>query len=510
MEIWSAIELLRAERYAELDSYFNEKQRAWEQGEIDDFTLRKFYCLNNTARIDLLPYMTSWIEMFPNSYAAHHIKAELLLSIAWRARGDATSDVTVEQRFKKMQQYFDLAAVHVENALNLTSLPILTLLIWSKIDAAGCYPKQFSNHKIWFESLLPQSDLLCEHKMWRLNPKWGGDEHTLDQFMLTLRKRDTKKDQLLVLEAIYLSEKADIMFCNGRVDSAINLLNNSLKFDRSAHTLMQLGNIYMFNNAYAEAVAYLTESARLEPSYYNYYYLASAYYELDQKQEAIAAYEKALDLGHGDAAHGLSCIARDELSSPTLNEKNKLWLEQGIAQYSDLSMTECASLHLLGILGHKQNDALAVKWWKIAASWGNGMSAYNLALSYWDGRYRERKDYKQAFYYAKIAVTVNYEQAYGVLGRMYYMGHGTPVCYETALPYLSMASEQNDAEAIRFLIYIFWFGRGTAVNRKTAQEWLNVLSQLDRKEYKCARRKTKSLLGFGMSLFIQWKQKLIG
>lgn len=90
MDIWAVSAALRAENYVELDRYFNDKQSAYEKGAIDDLSLSGFFCLTGTSRADLLPFTQAWIAAYPESYAAHHIRAELLflvgVHVALRAR----------------------------------------------------------------------------------------------------------------------------------------------------------------------------------------------------------------------------------------------------------------------------------------------------------------------------------------------------------------------------------------------------------------------------------------
>jgi TPR repeat protein len=501
MDIWSAISHLSAERFDVLDTYMNDKQMAWERGTLDDLDLQTAFCLDGVARVDLLAPAKKWMQTFPNSYAAHQVYANLLLSVGWRARGDATANETVSRRFEEMQKYFNEAAKHIELAMGLSTSPVLTLRLWSQISAAGDYPLDDEGRQQLFDALVPKSAVLSGHWMWRLNPKWGGDEVLLDDFATSTREFNMNQTQRAYIETCYLEEKADIQRQTGRSGAALELLQKALQVRQSASSFQCLGEIHALRDENAAAARNFEKSVALAPSYYNYYYLGTALHEIGHKPEAASAFEKALSLGHGGAAWYLADEVKDQAPSAALQEQCEAWLKVGISQYSSSAMRKKADFHYLGCAGYAKSMALANQAWELGSEWGDGCCSNNLSLSYWDGENGVTKDYKKAFSYAKAAADVGYEEAYGNLGRMYYLGHGTTVDYQAALPYLQAGAELQDVRAMRVLISALWFGQGTKVDQPLAREWLAELKTLNEEEYKEAHSKVFGLVGRIRSMF---------
>jgi TPR repeat protein len=502
MDIWSAISHLYAERFDVLDAYMNEKQTAWERGDIDDLELQAAFCLDGAARVDLVLPARKWAQAYPSSYAAHQVLANLLLSVGWRARGIATSDVTVARRFDEMQKHFNEAAKHIELALGLSTSPVLTMRLWSQISAAGEYPLDDTGRQAQFETMLPKSAILCGHWQWRLNPKWGGDENLLDDFLIVSRTYAFNQEQRNYIESGYLQEKADIQRCSGNYGAALELLEKAVKVNPSASCLETLGEVHGHcRNEHAAAARNFEKSVAIAPSYYNYYYLGRELDEIGHLPEATAAFEKALSLGHGDAVCFLAEYALTQPPSSSLYDKCEAWFKVGASQYSSRAMDKKADFHFNGCAGYSKNLELCSQAWHLASEWGDGYSSNNLSISYWDGENGLPKDYKKAFAYAKAAADVGHEDAYGNLGRMHYLGHGTPVDYEAALPYLQAAAENDNAPAMRVLISALWFGQGTKANQPLARQWLAKLKTIDAEEYKEAHSKVLGLVGRVRGLF---------
>jgi tetratricopeptide (TPR) repeat protein len=269
----------------------------------------------------------------------------------------------------------------------------------------------------------------------------------------------------------------------------------------SASGFQALGEVHQLRQEHAAAARNFEKAVAIAPSYYNYYYLGTALHEIGHLPEATAAFEKALSLGHGDAVWYLAEYALTQNPSLALYEKCEAWFKVGIAQYSSSAMRKKADFHYLGCAGYSKNTALCNQAWQQASEWGDGCSSNNLSISHWDGNNGLAKDYKKAFFYAKAAADVGYEEAYGNLGRMYYQGHGTTVDYEAAFPYLEAGAENDDAPAMRVLISALWFGQGTKANQPLARQWLAKLKTIDAEEYKEAHSKVLGLVGLVRGMF---------
>ena len=96
--------------------------------------------------------------------------------------------------------------------------------------------------------------------------------------------------------------------------------------------------------------------------------------------------------------------------------------------------------------GVAQDDAEAVRWWRLAAEQGNVSAQYKLGVAYDIGE-GVAQDYAEAVRWYRLAAEQGNASAQYNLGVAYYFGEGVAQDYAEAVRWLRLAAEQGDARA---------------------------------------------------------------
>jgi TPR repeat protein len=484
IDVWAAMEHLRAARFAQLDTHFNALQADYERGTIDDLALDGQFTISTIRRVDLIPAVEAWVKAFPQSYAARQSAVSLHVRVAWEARGEASAQATSPRQFAQMQHHFDAASSHLDAAIKLTPRPVLTLIQWLRMGMAAGREDDAPDYMPMIEKMLPQSALLCINMFEQLHPKWSGDEEALEVFVKRVRQWDWSDRQRKVLESVYCATRADMASCESNASKAMKWGTTALDHARTFEALNKMAELHNQRSEPHAAIRFYNEALAQGPSARAYHFLGAAQEALGENEAATEAFEKALQLGYGESASSLVWLHHRAVHDPVMHARVASWFAQGIAQYSNSCMGGLGNFIFSNYCGYSQDMAQVAHWWHLAGEWGNCQSLRNLALDYWDGRSGFPKDYKKAFAAAKAAAQLGCPDIADTIGRMHYLGHGTNVNYEAALPYLAQAAHEGNARSMGCLIRALWFGQGTAEDREAAKAWLAHLAETDKDEYK--------------------------
>ena len=109
--------------------------------------------------------------------------------------------------------------------------------------------------------------------------------------------------------------------------------------------------------------------------------------------------------------------------------------------------------------GVAEDDAEAVRWWRLASEQGLADAQFNLGLSYQDGRGVDRNDAEAVRLY-RLAAEQGLADAQGGLGFMYYEGRGVEQDDAEALRWFRLAARQGHAATQGNLGAMYMEGRG--------------------------------------------------
>lgn len=123
--------------------------------------------------------------------------------------------------------------------------------------------------------------------------------------------------------------------------------------------------------------------------------------------------------------------------------------------------------------GVVQNDAEAVRWYRLGAEQGNATAQNNLGYMYDEGRGVPQDDVEAVRWY-RLAAEQGVAEAQYNLGVMYSNGHGVPQDYAEAARWSRLAAEQGDAAAQAVLARCYLEGRGVPQDYAEAHLWSNL------------------------------------
>ncbi len=127
-------------------------------------------------------------------------------------------------------------------------------------------------------------------------------------------------------------------------------------------------------------------------------------------------------------------------------------LEEGVAAYS------------------KNNYAVAIVKFRLAAAQGNASAQINIGLMYYEGR-GVVQDYTEASKWYQLAAVQGYAQAQYNIGLIYHEGKGVAQDDTAALKWFRLAAAQGYAIAEYNIGFMYYMGRGVIQNYTEALKW---------------------------------------
>ena len=133
-------------------------------------------------------------------------------------------------------------------------------------------------------------------------------------------------------------------------------------------------------------------------------------------------------------------------------------------------------------LGVPQNDAEAVKWYRLAAEQGDTDAQYLMGVMLENGQGVPQNEAEAVKWY-RLAAEQGMAEAQGNLGLMLENGLGVPQNDAEAVKWYRLAAEQGDADAQYNLGLMLAKGNGVAPDRKQAYFWA-LLAAAQNQKYK--------------------------
>ncbi|MEY4562054.1 MAG: hypothetical protein RLZZ618_1331 [Pseudomonadota bacterium] len=507
MNIFDAIDALHDSRFAELDAHFNGLQQRYENEAIDDFALWREFSLARVGRVDLIPRAEAWALAYPDSYAAHHAAAALHVRAAWQARGVRPAVHTSPRQIAQMSHHCDQAKRHLETAVTLTPVPVLSLLQWGRVKMAGEVDEADADHTVLINRLRARSPLLCAELLGALYPTPGSREHrrAAAPAQLPPTVGSWTEEQQAMLQSAQALHNAEIAREQNHLGLALSHVDMALALSRSSTGLSVKAGLLSFLGQHAEAAALYTEAVAMMPNATDFHALGQTHALLGHMPEAAEAFERALALGHGESASELLAMHQAYLHQPEVAARAGLWFDQGVGQYAAEVMFLRGCAHLDGTV-LDLNPAEARRWWQAAGEWGYSEALVQLAWGHAEGRHGWPLDESLAFQLACQAADLGAVGVDELLGLMHFHGRGTPANPELALPCLEAAAEAGSSGAMASLIRAFWLGQGTRVDRAAAREWLLRLKERDAKAWSELNAELTGPRGWLGTAWAQWRQ----
>ncbi|MHB9146879.1 MAG: hypothetical protein ACYC2U_00175 [Candidatus Amoebophilus sp.] len=209
-----------------------------------------------------------------------------------------------------------------------------------------------------------------------------------------------------------------------------------------AHSQNTLGNMFLKDKLYADALEWYKKAAEQGNASAQYNLGRMYYYGQEIEQDYVKAlewYQKAAEQGNVNAQYNLG------------------WM------YDNGE-------------GVEKDCKKAVEWYKKAAEQGNVDAQYNLGCSYDNGEGVE-KNYKKAIIWYQRAAEQGSADAQYNLGWMYENGKGTEKDYQKAMEWYKKAALQGHVDAKKGLGAIYHHGLGVTRDYQKALKWYQNAAQ---------------------------------
>ena len=126
--------------------------------------------------------------------------------------------------------------------------------------------------------------------------------------------------------------------------------------------------------------------------------------------------------------------------------------------------------------GVRQDEAEAVRWFRLAAEQGNASAQVSLGFMYDTGQGVPQDDAEAVRWY-RLAADQGHAGAQGNLGLMYSSGRGVPQDDVEAVRWYRLAADQGDAEAQRNLGLMYAEGQGVPQDEAEAVRWFRLAAE---------------------------------
>lgn len=325
------LDLLREEKYTELDSHLKTAETAFENNDVLEYQYIDTYEAFQSADETDLIYFNRWLENVTDSTNALIARGIVYENLGWVARGGNFASETSEHEFALMREYFSKAVKDHNKVLEEGNKSLLSYASLTNMAAAYDFG---TKKEVLFERGLdafPESHYLPSHYMHKLQPKWGGSYKQIRNLAIRMRERAKNNPMLITLGGAELRYRANQLnkenedeealvydrfsiFYGADVQGAINLAVAYDKKNDSDSALTALSHTLQFhpgnarllaNRAYYNALAGNEASAihdienvdidKINESW-DSDRIADAHAELQQKHKAIPYYIKSINL----------------------------------------------------------------------------------------------------------------------------------------------------------------------------------------------------------------------
>lgn len=247
------VELLRNEKYRELDEAFHDLEIKYLTGRITEpeyeFENDKIYYIKEEDHA----YLNRWIASSTFPEIPLSIRGGIYERLGWSARGNKYAKDTSDEQFEKMREYFDKAISDHKASLKKNSKMIFSYISLFNISMAS---NKLNAEEIYTKakSEFTASYLLDYGYIKVFEPKWGGSFYKMKRFSKERRKYAFNQPKLIALggyEAIY---RANNFWNVNDYDNAIKWFNRALLYAPKKTLFKKINDLYKLKKDYTNAI----------------------------------------------------------------------------------------------------------------------------------------------------------------------------------------------------------------------------------------------------------------
>jgi beta-lactamase regulating signal transducer with metallopeptidase domain len=213
-------DLLKAERYAELDQRMNAFQEAYRTGALDELELLRDFNAFLLADPALATKFDAWLTAFPRSYPARIARGIYYFKCGVQTRGTRFAAHTTEEQFRGMKLYLEKSRQDFEASLAMDPKPMLSYNFLIRISMEHANHAGARNLLDTALSLDPTALLVRRPYMIALETRWGGSLNQMLDFLEQSRAAGLPDTKLANLQALVEAERKWLQHQSGEPQPA--------------------------------------------------------------------------------------------------------------------------------------------------------------------------------------------------------------------------------------------------------------------------------------------------
>ncbi|MFQ3231324.1 MAG: tetratricopeptide (TPR) repeat protein, partial [Reinekea sp.] len=234
-----------------LDIYESEAKNKGVDESIKYYSEFEIYGIQN-KKLELL---NAWVESTPNSHHPYLIRSYFYFLQAWDARGNEWASEVESDSFKKMHDSLNLSIKDIDRALELSkeSIAIYNLAIniyWIKGNKSKT--KEIVNSAL---KIFPESFYLRNTYIYSLTPRWGGSYSEMQAFADTALPYIDQTPLLEILPGAIEIDMANSQSLLGKNKFAFLLYDKALTYGENAAIYYNRGKLHAKLEQSEEAMA---------------------------------------------------------------------------------------------------------------------------------------------------------------------------------------------------------------------------------------------------------------
>ena len=190
---------------------------------------------------------------------------------------------------------------------------------------------------------------------------------------------------------------------------------------------------------------------------------------MSQEQDPITEIRRLAEQGHGDAQFCLGVMYDNGEGLPENNAEAVKWYRLA-ADQGDASAQFCLGVMYDNGRGVPEDKAEAVKWYRLAAEQSEASAQFCLGVMYDNGEGLPENNAEAVKWY-RLAADQGDASAQFCLGVMYDNGRGVPEDKAEAVKWYRLAAEQSEASAQFCLGVMYYSGEGVSQDYQEAVDW---------------------------------------
>jgi tetratricopeptide (TPR) repeat protein len=295
------IQLLKSERFAELEKLFSDMQRGYEKGEVSELAVTNAFLSFANSDPEIEAYLSKWAAKFPDSFAVYQASGDYHQGLAWMARGSAWAKDTSKAQVSAMASHLKTAYQAYVHAIKLREKLIPAYV--GLIRIGNGFGQKDLVQKVVERGLrqAPASYLIHYQNLFSSQPKWGGSYAAIESKLKKVRTHYGDNPMLKALEGFPHYVRANMLRLNRRSRSDVLMAEHEIDLALEAGAnpmyLWEQGSIYRTEGRCQDAIASFSAALKLRPQESGILRDRGwCYYHQGDVEHALRDYNDAIDL----------------------------------------------------------------------------------------------------------------------------------------------------------------------------------------------------------------------